>query len=81
LEAIKIMIAKRENALVVLATGGGKSLIYQFVSQFMPGLILVVSPLIALMQDQLLKLPAFMPGALINSQLTYIQKRSVIEAV
>jgi len=28
LEAIKIMVAKRENALVVLATGGGKSLIY-----------------------------------------------------
>ena len=57
--------------MVVLATGGGKSLIYQFVSQFMPGLVLVVSPLIALMQDQLHKLPDFMPGALINSQLTY----------
>jgi superfamily II DNA helicase RecQ len=51
LDAIKILTAKRDNALVVLATGGGKSLIYQYVSQFMQGLILVVSPLIALMQD------------------------------
>jgi ATP-dependent DNA helicase Q4 len=30
LEAIKIILEKKENALVVLATGGGKSLIYQF---------------------------------------------------
>lgn len=67
LDAIKIMIAQRDNALVVLATGGGKSLIYQFVSQFRPGLILVVSPLLALMEDQLRKLPEFMPGAQINS--------------
>jgi superfamily II DNA helicase RecQ len=36
---------------VVLATGGGKSLIYQYVTQFMEGLILVVTPLIALMTD------------------------------
>jgi len=30
LEAIKIILEKKDNALVVLATGGGKSLIYQF---------------------------------------------------
>jgi len=34
----------------------------------MEGLILVVTPLIALMTDQLGKLPAFMPGVAINSQ-------------
>ena len=56
------------NALVVLATGGGKSLVYQYSTQFMPGLVLVVTPLIALMTDQLGKLPSFMPGACINSQ-------------
>ena len=67
LDAIKILVAKRKNALVVLATGGGKSLIYQFTTQFMPGLILVVTPLISLMTDQLSKLPDFMPGACINS--------------
>ena len=68
LEAIKVLVEKRSNALVVLATGGGKSLIYQYVTQFMPGLILVVTPLIALMTDQLNKLPDFLPGACLNSQ-------------
>ena len=71
LEAVKVLVEKRNNALVVLATGGGKSLIYQFVTQFLPGLVLVVTPLIALMTDQLNKLPDFMPGACLNSQQTY----------
>lgn len=45
------MLEKKQNALVVLATGGGKSLIYQFTTLFMPGLVLIVTPLIALMTD------------------------------
>jgi ATP-dependent DNA helicase RecQ len=40
------------NALAVLPTGGGKSLCYQIPSLILPGLGLVVSPLIALMADQ-----------------------------
>ena len=40
------------NALAVLPTGGGKSLCYQIPSLIRPGLGLVVSPLIALMTDQ-----------------------------
>ena len=51
LDAIKILVSNKKNALVVLATGGGKSLIYQYATQFMPGLILVVTPLISLMTD------------------------------
>ena len=51
LEAIKIILNEKCNALVVLATGGGKSLIYQYTSLFMPGLVLIVTPLIALMTD------------------------------
>ena len=51
MEAIKIILEQKKNALVVLATGGGKSLCYQFCSQFLPGLILVVTPLISLMSD------------------------------
>jgi len=34
LEAIKIILERKQNALVVLATGGGKSLIYQFTTLF-----------------------------------------------
>jgi ATP-dependent DNA helicase RecQ len=45
------MLEDKKNVLVVLATGGGKSLIYQYTTLFVPGLVLVVTPLIALMND------------------------------
>lgn len=44
---------------MILATGYGKSLIYQYPSVFMQGLSVVVSPLISLMQDQVLSLKVF----------------------
>lgn len=66
---------------MVLATGAGKSLCYQYVTQFLPGLVLVVTPLIALMTDQLQKLPDFIPGAALNSQQSFATKQAVIRAV
>lgn len=41
-----------QDVLAVLPTGTGKSLIYQLVGTALPGLVVVVSPLISLMQDQ-----------------------------
>ncbi len=54
-EAIEAVLSGRD-ALVLLATGGGKSLCYQVPAIMLEGLTLVVSPLIALMKDQVERL-------------------------
>lgn len=56
-EAIRALLAGRD-AMVVMPTGSGKSLIYQLPAQLLDGLTVVVSPLIALMKDQQDKLAA-----------------------
>jgi ATP-dependent DNA helicase RecQ len=50
-EVIERLLRGR-HTLAVLPTGSGKSLCYQLTAQMLPGITLVVSPLIALMQDQ-----------------------------
>ncbi len=56
-EVLRAVLAG-ENVLAVLPTGGGKSLCYQLPALLRPGLVVVVSPLIALMRDQVLALRA-----------------------
>lgn len=61
-----------ERSLLVLPTGGGKSLCYQMAALLAPpgSLVVVVSPLISLMIDQLARLPPQIPGACLAGNLS-----------
>ncbi|MFT5064134.1 MAG: ATP-dependent DNA helicase RecQ [Gammaproteobacteria bacterium] len=68
------------DALVLMPTGGGKSLCYQVPSIIRPGVGLVVSPLIALMQDQVVTLKQLgVSAAYLNSTLSS-QEQYQVEA-
>ncbi|MDQ6926738.1 MAG: RecQ family ATP-dependent DNA helicase [Candidatus Eremiobacteraeota bacterium] len=75
-------VLRGEDTLVVMPTGSGKSLIYQFPALVLPGLTLVVSPLIALMKDQQDKLQARGVDALaVHSHQTTAQARETERAL
>lgn len=69
-QVVEAVLAGR-SVLAVMPTGGGKSLCYQLPAMLMDGLTLVISPLIALMKDQVDGLPASVQqqATLLNSSL------------
>ncbi|HEU4721697.1 MAG TPA: ATP-dependent DNA helicase RecQ [Gemmatimonadaceae bacterium] len=68
--AVTSVLAGRDT-LVVLPTGGGKSICYQVPAMVLPGLTVVVSPLISLMKDQVDALTTRgIPATFVNSTLT-----------
>ena len=72
-EVIESVLAG-QNAVVVMPTGGGKSLCYQLPALMLDGVTLVVSPLIALMKDQVDALATRdIPTTFINSSLGYAE--------
>jgi ATP-dependent DNA helicase RecQ len=80
-EVIEHIISGRD-CLCVMPTGGGKSLCYQLPSIVRPGLTIVVSPLIALMKDQVDSLVRRgIRATLINSSLTLQEQNERMEQV
>ncbi|HEX2080955.1 MAG TPA: ATP-dependent DNA helicase RecQ [Longimicrobium sp.] len=80
-ETIRAVLARRDT-LVVMPTGAGKSLIYQLPALLLPGLTVVVSPLIALMKDQTDKLDELGVDAwTINSAQSAREQREAAEVV
>ena len=73
-EVISSVLSGR-NTVVVMPTGAGKSLCYQLPAMLLPGVTLVVSPLIALMKDQVEQLTARgIPATFINSSLSELER-------
>ena len=80
-EVVQAIMAGRD-AMGIMPTGGGKSLCYQLPALCRPGLTVVVSPLIALMKDQVDALQARgIPAAAINSSLGAEEYRQVMQAL
>ena len=66
------------DAVVLFPTGAGKSLCYQVPALCRPGVAIIVSPLIALMRDQVEALrQAGVPAAMLNSSLNHDEARQV----
>ena len=66
-----------QDVFVLLPTGGGKSLCFQLPALVRPGLTVVISPLIALMKDQVDTLQAAgVPATFLNSSLSSVEARA-----
>ncbi|WP_294385785.1 RecQ family ATP-dependent DNA helicase [Prosthecobacter sp.] len=81
-ETVMASILGGRDTMVIMPTGGGKSLCYQLPAMVMEGVTVVVSPLIALMKDQVDALERRgIPATLINSSISLGEQQERIEAL
>jgi ATP-dependent DNA helicase RecQ len=82
-ETIALALLRNESVLTVMPTGGGKSLCYQLPALVLPRATLVISPLIALMKDQVEGLPsaAQARAVFINSTLSDAEMAARMEGI
>lgn len=73
-------VMNRKDVLAVMPTGTGKSLCYQLPSKLLPNPVVVISPLLSLMFDQVKKLKAtgYKQVVAINSMMDYQQRKTVL---
>lgn len=80
-DAVQAVLNGRD-AVVVMPTGSGKSLCYQLTAMLLPGVTLVISPLIALMKDQVDGLARKgLPATFINSSLSWPEIESRVSGM
>ena len=78
-EIIDTVLAGKD-ALILMPTGGGKSVCFQVPTMVLPGITVVISPLIALMRDQVQSLVANgISAAFVNSSLSSDENRLIEE--
>ena len=81
-ERIIDSILAGQDVLAIMPTGAGKSICYQVPALMLPGITIVISPLISLMQDQVKALNEVgIPAAYVNSSLSESQISKVLEQV
>ncbi|CAM1361307.1 ATP-dependent DNA helicase RecQ [Tenacibaculum litoreum] len=81
-QAIIENILAKKDTLVIMPTGGGKSICYQLPALFFEGVTLVISPLIALMKDQVDSLKANgIPATFFNSSQSTEEQQQVFDAI
>jgi ATP-dependent DNA helicase RecQ len=77
-EAVDAILSRRD-LLMILPTGGGKSLCYQLPTMMMPGVTIVVSPLLALMHDQVTALLEMgIPAAMLGSMQSFEEQQETV---
>ncbi|BAB76541.1 RecQ family ATP-dependent DNA helicase [Anabaena sp. FACHB-709] len=80
-EIVSSLLAQKD-AIIIMPTGGGKSICFQLPALLQTGLTLVVSPLVALMENQVQELiQRQQKAALLHSELSTFQRRTTLQAL